>query len=32
MHHGSEPGHAKAVYWENESRLDRDNDGTACEN
>ena len=23
---------AKAVYWENESRLDRDNDGTACEN
>lgn len=23
---------AVAVYWENHSRLDRDNDGTACEN
>ena len=23
---------AKAVYWENQSRLDRDRDGTACEN
>lgn len=23
---------ARAVYWENHSRLDRDNDGTACEN
>ena len=23
---------AVAVYWENESRLDRDGDGTACEN
>jgi hypothetical protein len=22
---------AKRVYWENESRLDRDGDGTACE-
>lgn len=22
---------AKAAYWRNESRLDRDNDGTACE-
>lgn len=23
---------ARAVYWENNSRLDRDRDGTACEN
>ena len=23
--------HAKKVYWANESRLDRDKDGTACE-
>jgi hypothetical protein len=23
---------ARAVYWENHSRLDRDHDGTACEN
>lgn len=23
---------ARAVYWENHSRLDRDDDGTACEN
>lgn len=22
---------AQKVYWKNESRLDRDNDGTACE-
>jgi hypothetical protein len=22
---------AKKVYWKNKSRLDRDNDGTACE-
>ena len=23
---------ARSTYWTNESRLDRDNDGTACEN
>jgi hypothetical protein len=23
---------ARAVYWENHGNLDRDNDGTACEN
>jgi hypothetical protein len=23
---------ARAVYWENHTRLDRDHDGTACEN
>ncbi|GGO84158.1 hypothetical protein GCM10011584_01050 [Nocardioides phosphati] len=23
--------HARAVYWENYKRLDRDRDGTACE-
>ena len=23
---------AKSVYWENHARLDRDHDGTACEN
>ncbi|WP_297622687.1 excalibur calcium-binding domain-containing protein [Nocardioides sp.] len=30
LEHGAE--RARAVYWENHANLDRDHDGTACEN